>query len=86
MLHEDDVNTIADKFYDSMTDPIIAFKTVQDVMKKAIEAQLTELKSLVSHTPHVAIQTPMQSVVIDPQGHRHCIISISLISICRPVE
>ena len=59
MLHEDDVNTIADKFYDSMTDPIIAFKTAQDVMKKAIEAQLTELKSLVSHTPHVAIQTPV---------------------------
>ena len=86
VLHDNGVSTIAGKVYDSMIEPITTFTTVQEVMKKAIEAQLMELKSLVSHAMHVDIQTPMQSAVIDPQGHRHRIISIDLISICRPIE
>ena len=85
-MHDNDVNTIVDRVCDSMTEPMTAFTTVQDAMKKAIEVQLMELKSLVSHAMHVDIQTPMQSAVIDPQGHRHRIISIDLISICRPIE
>ena len=82
MLHDDDVNTIEDRVYDSMTKPITTFTIVQEVMKKAIEAQLIELKSLVSHASHVAIQTPVKSIVIDPQGHRHRIILIDPLSIC----
>ena len=27
VLHDDDVNTIADRFYDSMTEPITTFTT-----------------------------------------------------------
>lgn len=59
------------------------FTTTQEALKKTIEAQLTELKSLISHVPHVAIPTPVQSIVLDPRGHRHRFISITLISICR---
>ena len=59
MLHDDDVNTIADRVCESMIEPITAVTTVQEAMKKAIEVQLTELKSLVSHSSHVAIQTPV---------------------------
>lgn len=66
VLHDDDFNTIADKVYDSMSELITTFTTVQEVLKKTIEVQLTELKSLVSHVSHVAIPTPVQSVVLDP--------------------
>ena len=66
-MHDDDVNTIVNIVCDSMIEPIIAFTTMHEVMQKAIKVQLTELKSLVSHMPHVAIQTPVQSAVIDPQ-------------------
>ena len=82
VLHDDDVNTIKDKVCDSMTEPITTVRTTQEVMKKAIEAQLIELKSLVSHAPHVAIQTPVQSTMIDLQGCRHRIISNDSINIC----
>ena len=69
VLHDDDFNTIVDRFCDSMTESITTFTTTQEALKKTIEAQLTELKSLVSHAPHVSIPTPMHSVVIDPVGH-----------------
>ena len=59
VLHDDDFNTITDRVYDSMTEPITTFKTEQEVMEKAFEGQLTELKCLVSHTSNVAIQTPV---------------------------
>ena len=59
VLHDDDVNTIVDRFCESMTEPITAFTTMQEAMKKTIEMQLTELKSLVSHVSHVAIPTPV---------------------------
>lgn len=84
MLHDDDFNTIADRVYDSMSELITAFTTTQEALKKTIETQLTELKSLVSHTPHVTIPTPVHSTVIDLEGHRHRFISITPISICRP--
>ena len=57
VLHDDDFNSIMDRVYDSMTEPITTFTTTQEAMKKIIEAQLMELKSLVSHVPHVVIPT-----------------------------
>ena len=38
VLHDDDFNTIADRVYDSMTEPITTFTTMQEAMKKTIEA------------------------------------------------
>ena len=38
VLHDDDVNTIAERVCDSMIEPITTFTTMQEVMKKAIEA------------------------------------------------
>lgn len=69
VLHDDDINIMVDSVCDSMSESITTFTTVQEVLKKTIEAQLTELKSLVSHTLHVAIPTTVQSTVLDPQGH-----------------
>ena len=57
VLHDDDFNTIPDKVYDSISKSITTFTTMQDGLKKTIEAQLMELKSLVSHASHVAIPT-----------------------------
>ena len=71
VLHDDDFNTIADRFCDSMSEPIIAFTILQEALNKTIKSQLIELKSLVSHVPHVAIPTLVQSIVLDLQGHQH---------------
>ena len=54
VLNEDDFNTIADRVYRSITEPITTFTSAQETLKQTIEAQLTELKTLVSHTPQVA--------------------------------
>jgi hypothetical protein len=81
VLHDNDFNTIADRVRDSMTEPIIALTTAQDAMKKTIEVQLMDLKSLVSHAPHVVLPTPVQSALFDPQGSWHSIISLDPINI-----
>ena len=51
VLHEDDFNTITDRVCDSMSEPITTFTSVQEALKQMIEAHLTELKTLVIHTP-----------------------------------
>lgn len=84
LLHDDDFNTIVDRVCNSMYEPITTFTTTKEALKKTIEAQLTELKTLVSHTPHVAIPILVHSVVLDPQGDQHRFISITPINICRP--
>ena len=66
VLHDDDFNTIAAKVCDSVSEPITTFITMQDALKKTIEAQLMKLKSFVSHAPHVAIPTLVQNAVLDP--------------------
>lgn len=49
VLNDDDFNTIADRVCDSMSKPITVFTFAQEVLKQTIEAQLIELKTLVSH-------------------------------------
>ena len=83
VLNEDDFDTIADKVCDSMSEPITALKTVQEALKQTIEAQLTELKTLVSHTSHVATPTLVHTTVLETQGNRHQFILFSPINICR---
>ena len=51
VLHEDDFESIADRVYDTMSEPITTITTAQEVLKQTIETQLTELKTLVSHAP-----------------------------------
>ena len=48
-----------------------------------IEAQLKELKTLVSHTPQVTTPTPVHNTVPETQGNQHRFISITPISICQ---
>ena len=83
MLHDDDFNTIVDRVCDSMSKSITTFATMQEALKKMIEAQLMELKTLVSHAPQVATPTPVHNAVLETQGNRHRFISVTLISICR---
>jgi len=84
VLNEDDFTTIADKVYDSMTEPITTFTSTQEALKQSIEAQLTELKTLVHHAPQVATPSIVHSAVINPEGTRHWFISVTPISICGP--
>ena len=84
VLNEDNFATITDRVCDSMTKPIRAFTSTQEALKHTIEVQLTELEALVHHTPHVAMPSIVQSIVIDPKGSRHQFISVTPINICRP--
>lgn len=59
VVHDDDFNTNADRVYDSISESITTFTTVQEALKNTIEVQLMKLKSLVSHALHVAIPTPV---------------------------
>ena len=65
MLHKDDFEIIADRVCDSMSEPITAFKTTQEALKQTIEAQLTKLKTLVSHAPQVATQPLVHTKVLE---------------------
>ena len=67
-----------------MLEPITTITTVQEALKQTIEAQLTELKTLVSHAPQVGTPSTIQTTVMDPEGTRHGFISITPISICQP--
>ena len=51
VLHGDSFDTIIDRVCNSMSELITTFKTVQEALKQKIEAQLTALKTLVSHAP-----------------------------------
>ena len=84
MLHEDDFATIAERVCDTMSEPITTIRTAQEALKHTIEAQLTELKALVHHTPQVATPSTVQSAVVDLEGTRHQFISVTPISICQP--
>ena len=53
VLHEDNFESIADRVCDTMSEPITTITTIQEALKHTIEAQLTELKALVRHTPQV---------------------------------
>ena len=83
VLHNDDFDTIADKVCDNMFELITTFKTMQQALKQMIEAELTEMKTLVSHELHMATPTPIHSAILEPQGNRHQFIAVTLISICR---
>ena len=66
-----------------MFELITTFKTAQEALKQTIEAQLAELKTLVSHAPKVATPTPVHNAVQEPQGNQHRFILVTPISICR---
>lgn len=83
MLHEDDFEAIVDRVCDTMSEPITTFKTTQEALKQTIRAQLTELKTLVSHAPQVATPTTIHSAVINLEGTWHIFISVTPTSICR---
>lgn len=65
MLHDDDLDTIADRVCDNMSEPITTFKTTQEALKQMIKAQLMELKTLVSHVPQVVTPPPVHSAVLE---------------------
>ena len=69
VLHEDDFESIADRVYDTMSEPITVIKTVQKELKQTIETQLTELRTLVSHTPQVDTPSTTPSAIIDQEGN-----------------
>ena len=64
-----------------MSELITVITIVQKVLKKTIETQLTELKTLMSHVPQVAISSTTPSAVIDPDGNRHKFVAVMPISI-----
>ena len=51
VLHEHDFESIADRVYDTMSESITTITTAQEVLKKTIETQFTELKTLMSCAP-----------------------------------
>lgn len=67
-----------------MSEPITAITTTQEALKQTIETQLTELKTLMSHVPQVAISSTTPSAVIDPEGNWHKFVAVMPISICKP--
>ena len=83
VLMENDFEGIADRVYGIMTKPLTAITTVQEVLKKTIEIELTELKMLMSHTSQVATPSTTPSVVIDQEGNHHRFIEVTPISIRR---
>ena len=50
-MHEDDFESIVDRVYDTMSEPITVITTTQEALKQIIETQLMELKMLMSHAP-----------------------------------
>ena len=82
-MHEDDFESIADRVYDTMSEPITVITTAQEALKQTIETQITELKTLVSHAPQVATSSTTPSAVIDPKGNRHRLVAVTPISIYR---
>jgi hypothetical protein len=48
---ENDFEGIADRVYGTMIEPLTMITTAQEVLKQMIETKLTELKTLMSHTP-----------------------------------
>ena len=46
---ENDFKGIADRVYGTMTEPLTAITTTQEVLKQKIETRLMELKTLMSH-------------------------------------
>ena len=50
-MHKDYFESIADRVCDSMPKLITTITTAHEALKKTIETQLTELKTLVSHAP-----------------------------------
>lgn len=54
------------------------------MLKQTIEAQLIELKTLVSHAPQVATSFTTPSAIIDPEGNRHRFVAVTPISIRQP--
>lgn len=70
VLHDDDLETIADRVYDTILAPITAIIAAQEVLKQTIETQIIELKKLVNHAP-----------VIDLEGNRHRFVIVTPISI-----
>ena len=57
VLHDDDLETIADRVDNTISTRITAISTLQEALKQTIETQITELKMLVTtyHTwlPHL---------------------------------
>ena len=84
ILHDDDFENIADRVCDSMSRPITMIKTMQEALEQTIETQLTELKTLVSHTPQVATPSTTPSAAIDPKGNHNRFITVTPITIRQP--
>ena len=52
VLRDDGLETIVERVCDNMAEPITTFKTTQEVLKKTIKVQLTELKN--TGEPHTS--------------------------------
>lgn len=50
VLQEEDFEGIADRVYGTMSESLTVITTVPEALKQTIETQLTELKTLMSHT------------------------------------
>ena len=84
VLHDDDLETIVDRVYDTISALITTITIAQEALKQTIETHITKLKTLVSHAQQVATPSTAASAAIDPEGNRHKFVTVKPISIRQP--